>query len=375
MNISRCRAEIQHDALRHNARALRNFIGENPGIIAIVKADGYGHGASEVTKTLAPFAEQFGVATLSEAQAVRASAPDHDILLLSPCLPEERADAVREGFIPVVSSAHEAADYAAFHQGQSVRVHLCVDTGMGRIGIWQDNALAEAQKIAALKSVEIESVSTHLPSADSDPDFTTEELEGWAALTAKLRVIFPQAKFHGLNSAAALKWPRFAMDRVRAGLVLYGVSPLTEFQKFFQPAMTLKTRITLVREIGAGRSVSYGRDFVSVKPMRVATLAAGYADGYPRQVSGRGAQTLVRGVRCPVLGRITMDQFVIDISALPDDVVPGEEAVLFGRQGDAEITVDEVAALAGTISWDILTGLGRRVRRAHLGGGATHLQE
>lgn len=365
MKTSRCWAEIQHAALRHNARAVRTSIGEKPGIIAIIKANGYGHGAPEVAKTLAPFAEQFGVAALSEARNTRVAAPDHDILILGPCLPDERTDVVREGFIPVISSAREAADYALLSHGGPVRVHLCVDTGMGRIGVWQDEALAEAKKIAAMQSIEVESISTHLPVADSDPDFTEAELEVWSKLADELRAILPRAKFHGLNSAASLKWPRYAMDRVRAGLVLYGISPLPEFQNLLQPAMTLKTRITLVREIGAGRGISYGRDFITTKPMRVATLAMGYADGCPRQISGRGAQVLVRGKRCPILGRITMDQCVIDVGGLPGDIAPGEEAVVFGRQGDGEITVNEVAAWAGTISWDILTGLGRRVQHAH----------
>lgn len=365
MKTLRCWAEIQHAALRHNARAVRKSIGENPGIIAIIKADGYGHGGAEVAATLAPFAEQFAVAALDEARNVQPAVPNHDILILGPCLPGERADVVREGFIPVISSAREAADYALPGHGRPVRVHLCVDTGMGRIGAWQDEAVAEAKKIAAMQSIEVESISTHLPVADSDPDFTGAELEAWSGLADELRAILPRAKFHGLNSAASLKWPRYAMDRVRAGLVLYGISPLPEFQNLLQPAMTLKTRITLVREIGAGRGISYGRDFISTKPMRVATLAMGYADGCPRQMSGRGAQVLVRGKRCPILGRITMDQCVIDVSALPGDLGPGEDVVFFGRQNGAEITASEVAAWAGTISWDILARLGRRVHLMH----------
>jgi alanine racemase len=365
MSPHRCRGEVDHTALRHNAAAVRNAIGKEPGIIAVVKADGYGHGGPEVARTLAPFAEQFGVATLGEARAVRAAVPDKEILILSPCLPSEREDVVREGFIPVVSSTAEAKAYAHLAKGEFARIHLCIDTGMGRIGVWQEDAIKTAQEIATIESIEVESVSTHLPVADSDPDFTAQELAAWDKLVAQLRQILPKAKFHALNSAASLERSEYAADRVRPGLALYGISPLPAFQKLLKPVMTLKTHITLVRDVGPGRGISYGRDFITEKPMRIATLAMGYADGYPRQTSNKGAQVLIRGKRCPILGRITMDQFMVDVTELPRDVAPGEEVVLFGKQGDEEITVNEVAAWAGTITWDILTRLGKRVVLEH----------
>lgn len=367
MSPPRCRAEIDHEALRHNARAIRAAIGDQPGIIAVVKADGYGHGGPAVAATLAEFAEQFGVATLDEARAVRAAVRKHDILILSPCLPRERAAVVAEDFIPVVSSAAEAGEYARLAGSRPARVHLCIDTGMGRIGVWQEEAVAAAGIIAAMPGIMVDSISTHLPVADSDPTFTAAELEGWAKLMTHLRPIVPGAKFHALNSAASLAQPHCAAERVRPGLALYGLAPLPEFQARLQPVMTLRTHISLVRDVGTGRGISYGRDFITSGPMRVATLAMGYADGYPRQTSNRGAQVLVRGRRCPVLGRITMDQFMVDVSALPLDVAAGEEVVLFGRQGGAEISVNELAAWAGTISWDIFTRLGRRVALVHQG--------
>ena len=367
MSPHRCWAEVDHAALRHNAAAVRSSIGDQPGIIAVVKADGYGHGGPEVARTLAPGVEQFGVATLEEARAVRGAVPDRDILLLSPCLPAEREAVVKEDFLPVVSSTAEAKACAHFSRGKPVRIHLCIDTGMGRIGVWQDDAIKTAQEIAAIDSIEVESVSTHLPVADSDPDFTEAELQAWDQLVAQLRPTLPKAKFHALNSAASLERAQYAADRVRPGLALYGISPLPAFQKLLQPVMTLKTRITIVRDVGPGRGISYGRDFITPKPMRIATLAMGYADGYPRQTSNKGAQVLIRGKRCPILGRITMDQFMVDVTDLPRDVAAGEEVVLFGKQGDGEITVNEVASWAGTITWDILTRLGKRVQLVHAG--------
>ena len=184
-------------------------------------------------------------------------------------------------------------------------------------------------------------------------------------MKAQLSQIVPDARFHALNSAAALEHHQHASDLVRPGLALYGISPLPQFQDRLQPVMTLKTRITLIRDVGTGRGISYGRDFITPHPMRVATLAMGYADGYPRQTSNRGAHVLIRGQRCPVLGRITMDQFMVDVSGLPRDVAPGGEVILFGKQDEAVITAGEVAAWAGTIPWDILTRLGRRVELAH----------
>ena len=362
----RIRAEIDHGALRHNAAAMRKAVGAHTGLIAVVKADGYGHGAPEVAHTLSPFTEQFGVATLGEARAVRAAVPDKDILILSPCLPDERRTVVDEGFIPVVSSTAEARAYAQLAESASVRIHLSIDTGMGRIGVWQDDAVKTVHDIAAIGGLDLESISTHLPVADSDPDFTAEELAAWDRLVAQLRRMVPGTKFHALNSAASLSAPRPAADRIRPGLALYGVSPLPGFQKLLRPVLTLKTRITLVRDVGPARGISYGRDFITTKPMRIATLAAGYADGYPRQTSNQGAQVLIRGKRCPILGRVTMDQFMVDVTDLPRDVAPGEEVVLFGKQGDGEITVGEVAAWAGTITWDVLTRLGKRMVVEHL---------
>ena len=325
----RIRAEVDHGALRHNAAAMRKLVGDQTGLIAVVKADGYGHGGPEVAQTLAPFAEQFGVATVDEARAVRAAVLDKDILILSPCLPDERRVVVDEGFIPVVSSTAEAKAYARLVQGKPARIHLCVDTGMGRIGVWQDDALKTAQEIAAIEGLDIESVSTHLPVADSDPAFTAEELRAWETLIGQLRAILPTAKFHALNSAGSLQRPEHAADRVRPGLALYGISPLPDFQQLLRPAMTLKTRITLVRDVGPGRGISYGRDFITAQPMRIATLAMGYADGYPRQTSNQGAQVLIRGKRCPILGRITMDQFMVNVTGLPRDVAPDEGGALW----------------------------------------------
>ena len=359
----RCWAEIDPGALRHNVGVVRENIGPHPGIMAIVKAEAYGHGATEVARAIAGLVQMFGVADVREARRLREAVPDAKIFILGTALPDERGEIVRGGFLPTVSSSGEAAAFGALAGGQPVAVHIDIDTGMGRIGVSGDDAIAEIEKIAALPRVEIAGISTHLPVADEDEEFTVEQLAHFEKIVAQLRARGVRAPLvHSLNSAGVIRFPRHAQGMVRAGLMLYGSSPVPDFQKRLRPVMTLKTRVTLVREFGPGRSVSYGRTFLTPRPMRVATLGIGYADGFRRHLSGSGADVLIAGHRCPLLGRVTMDQIMADVSALPH-IAPGEEAVLIGRQGAEEILAAELAQKAGTIAWEIFTGIGPRVER------------
>jgi alanine racemase len=299
------------------------------------------------------------VANLSEARAVFAAGTGRDIMLLSPCLPAERQAAVEEGFIVTVSSAEEAAGFA---DCGNARVNFKVDTGMGRVGAWWETAGQELRHMAG--RVRVHSISTHLPSSDEDADFTRTQLEGFGRLVETLRHTAPDAKIHSLNSAGIMRFPEHAAGIVRAGLILYGSSPLPDIARQCQPALTWKTRVTLTRELPAGTGVCYGRTFITPRPMSTAVLAIGYADGFPRQVSGKGACVLIRGARCPVLGRVTMDQIVVDVSAA-GEIGAGEEAVVIGSQGRETITAEELAAQADTISWDIFTGIKGRVTRIY----------
>jgi alanine racemase len=350
----RCWAEIDLSAIRHNARVVRDKIGVGPGIIAVVKANAYGHGSREVAATVADLVDLFGVANVEEAQPL--AGLQRDVLLLSPSAPGERAEVVAGGYIATVSSAAEAATFAGG------RVNFKIDTGMGRIGCPERNALEELGAIERLKRVEVHSISTHLPVADEDADYTRRQLNRFAELVNKLRALAPNAKIHALNSAGILGFSSHAHDLVRPGLMLYGSAYPSEFQPLLRPALTWKARILLVREVGPNQSVSYGRTFITPHAMRIATLAVGYADGFPRQVSGRDAHVLVGGKRCPVLGRVTMDQILADVTLLPQINV-GDEAVLIGQQGSESILARELADQAGTISWDIFTGIGNRAHR------------
>jgi len=357
----RCWAEINREALRRNAQAVRDRIG-SAEILAVVKANAYGHGMVGVAETLADQVQLFGVANLEEAIALRAAVP-HPIIILGPALPQEMPEVVDRGFIPTISNVEEAEQCDQLAKGDKVSVNFKVDTGMGRMGAPEGRALPVFQRIAGLPSVQVHSISTHMPVSNEDEAYTREQLVRFRNIVENFRMHVPgDYKAHVLQSAGTLAFAERPFDIVRAGIILYGISPLPEYQSAIEPSLTWKTRIGLVREMPEGSSISYGRTFITPKPMRVATLTAGYADGYPRQISNRDASMLVRGRRCPLLGRVTMDLMVIDVSNVPG-VTPGEEVVLMGRQGEAEIPCAELAEKAETITWDITTRIGMRVRR------------
>ena len=354
--------EIDLGALRRNLAFVRRRIGPGPGILAVVKANGYGHGVADIVRTLADDTEVFGVANIKEAAEVSSAATGRAVMLLSPCLPAEYATAVRSGYIVTVSSADEALAYS---RHGDVSMNFKIDTGMGRAGCAAGSAVEEVRRVLGIKGVLLHSISTHLPSADEDEVFTREQLRGFDVLTAELRSLAGGAKFHVLNSAGVLTRPEHRLDLVRPGLILYGISPLPEYSSQIEPVLSWKSRVVLLRDLPAGASISYGRSFIAEKPIRTALVAVGYADGFPRQVSGRGASVLVLGIRCAVLGRVTMDQIVVDVSQVRG-VQLGDEVTLIGIAGCEKIDVSDLACQAGTISWEVLSGIGRRVEHFHI---------
>jgi alanine racemase len=358
--------EIDLEALRHNVAAVRAHLGERVQIMAVVKANAYGHGVGPVVAALAGRVEMFGVANLREAMEVREQLADAPVFILGPALPEERGEIVARRFVPAICSLEEARAYAALAGREPFEVHLKIDTGMGRVGIWESDAVAAAREILALPGLRVTGFASHLPVADEDDAFTREQLARFHRIASELRLLgLAQPVVHVENSAGIIGFPAQAEDMVRAGLMLYGSAPRAEFQPRLRAVMTWKTRITLLRTAPVGHGISYGRTFQTTHPTRVATLAVGYADGYQRHLSGRGAEVLIRGVRCPVLGRVTMDQIIAGVTALPELEV-GEEVVLIGRQGSEEILAAELAEKAGTIAWEIFTGVGPRVERVYL---------
>lgn len=367
--IPRCWVEINRDALRHNADVARTQSGCE--LMAIVKANAYGHGAVEVAETLDGKVALLGVANLQEAGTLRAAGITTPILLLSPCLPEEHEMVPGRGFHVCASTLEEAADWERLgseHQCK-VPVHLVMDTGMGRMGFtetqWNENLFRSLQQLPHLQ---IEGLCSHLPSPDNDTAFTRDQIARFKQQVdlARAAGIAP-TWIHLSNSAGLLGYHETAglCNLARPGLMLYGFSPLPSYQALLRPVLTWKTKVTLVRELPPGHGVSYGRTYITSKPTKVATLACGYADGYPRQVSGRDASVLIHGQHCAVLGRITMDQCMVDVTALGDKVQAGDEAVLMGSQEDESISGFELAEKAGTIVWHILTGISARVERLY----------
>jgi alanine racemase len=357
----RCWVEIDRSALHHNAMVVRKRIGFAE-MLAVVKANAYGHGLVGAAEALADDVQLFGVANLEEATQLRAALP-HPIIILGPAIPDERSTIVESGFIPTISTLAEAE---AFNGLDRTAINFKVDTGMGRMGAVESAAVEIFQRVTSLPQIEIHSISTHLPVSNEDTEYTRDQLIRFRKIVEQLRAAVPGPyKAHVLQSAGTLAFNPPTFEIVRAGIILYGISPLPKFQKLLSPAMTWKTRIALVRDMPKGSSISYGRTFISPRKMRIATLSAGYADGYPRHLSNRDASVLVRGQRCPLLGRVTMDLMMIDVSRI-DDVEVGDEVVLMGRDGNEEVSCTELAEKAGTITWEITTRIGARVRRVYV---------
>jgi len=357
----RCWAEIDRSALRHNANVVRDRIG-SAEMLAVVKANAYGHGLVGVAQTLANDAQLFGVANLDEALALREVVP-HPIVILGPPTPEERPLIAERGFIPTISSYGEAE---AFNRLGPTVINFKIDTGMGRMGVVENEALDVFKRIAALPNIEVHSISTHMPVSNEDAEYTRDQLVRFRRIVDQIRAELPASyKAHVLQSAGILAFHPQTFDLVRAGIVLYGISPISEFQKLLKPVMTWKTRISLIRDIPKGRSISYGRTFTTPRKTRIATLSAGYADGYPWHLSNRGAAALVRGQRCALIGRVTMDLMMIDVTGVEGAQV-GDDVVLMGRDGNEDISCSELAEKAGTIPWEIVTRIGTRVRRVYL---------
>jgi alanine racemase len=361
MSARRCWVEIDGRALRCNLKLLRGLIPRTTKLLAVVKANAYGHGLVTTSQELeARGVDWLGVANVAEGLLLRQARVQLPILLLSATLPDELADAVRNRLAVTLSSLEEARmlDRAARRLGKKADAHFKIDTGMGRLGRWHRDAHDDLARIRLLPNVILSGLCTHFASADDDARLTRAQ---WKAITP----FFEQNRdllCHAANSPAVTRRYGFNADMVRTGLALYGIAPNPADQRLgFRPALTWKSRICLLREVKAGRTVSYGATYRVPARQRHAVVAMGYGDGYLRAQSEKG-HMLVGGVRCPIRGRVTMDQIVIDVTRVPAARV-GDEVVALGRQGKGEITARELAHHAGTIPWEILTNIGSRVPR------------
>lgn len=365
-------AEVSLDAIAHNAGLFRKRMSEDCLLMAVVKADGYGHGALEAARAaVAAGAGYLGVAFVDEALRLREAGVEMPILVLGYTPGHAIEAAVRHRIAFAVSSRDTWEQAAAVSEklGGQARIHLKVDTGMSRLGFAPDEVLP-LYRICANAHVMIEGIFTHFADADNpDPTFTRRQYGEFVALTERLAASGIRIPLrHCCNSAAAMKFPEMHMDMVRIGIAMYGLTPLEGEPLSAYPlreAMQFKTRISFLKTVEAGRPVSYGLTYRTPKESRIATLPVGYADGLSRRLSNNGF-VLICGQRVPIVGRICMDQAMIDATSVPDAYV-GEEVTLFGESEGRRLSIHEIACRMGTIPYEVVCLIGKRVPRVYVG--------
>jgi alanine racemase len=380
--------EVDLDAIAHNVRALRRITDPKARLMAVVKANGYGHGAAEVARTaLHNGAEALGVARIQEGIDLREQGFDAPILIFGYGSPDLAGKLLEFDLTQTVYSLEtaKALSQAASSFGKKIRVHLKVDTGMGRLGMLPQcmrsalpddaqshQAVREVMSIARLPALHLEGIYTHFAAADShDKSYARLQLERFMEFLDQLRREGLEFSVtHAANSAGIMEIPEAHLDMVRAGISIYGLYPSHEVDKTrvtLRPAMALKARIVHLKQVGAGFKVSYGMTYETFGPTTIATVPIGYADGLNRLLSSRG-HMLVRGSKAPVVGRVCMDLTMLDVGHISGMGLE-DEVVIFGNQGEASITVDEIAQTLGTINYEIVSTITDRVPRIYLNQG------
>lgn len=362
-------AEVDLKAIQHNFRRIRRFVAPHVKVLTVIKANAYGHGLLPVARALAEAgAEDLAVASVVEAVALRRSGVRSRILVLGQMLPEEAPLIVEHELIQSISdlaSAKVLSRVASLREKQ-ISVHLKVDTGMGRYGVWHEEAVSLFRRLVEYPGLKPEGIFTHLTSAGQNAQVTQEQLLHFSQLIQRLeKARLPVGIRHVANSVGLIRFPESHWDQVRTGLLLYGASPTRETNPIeVRPALSLKSRVRFLKTIQPGRTVSYGGTWGAERASLVATVPVGYAHGYVRALSNR-SQVLVRGRRAPVIGRITMEDLMCDATEVPGIQV-GDEVVLIGRQGGEAITAEELARHARTIPYEILVGLSPSLVRRYL---------
>lgn len=369
MRIRPTVASVDLDALRHNLGVARALAGR-AAVLTAVKGDAYGHGAVRCARTLAEGGvDWFGVALVEEGAQLREAGVRTPILCLGGVGRFGAEAVVAHGLVPVLYDEGDAErlDAAAGQAGVRQRVHLKVDTGMGRLGVPIPHWGRFLDRLARFAHLDVEGFMTHFATADAPLDspegqFVAEQGRRYheALRTLRARGYAPRI-LHTCNSGGLVQHPSLHLDMVRPGLLMYGVAPCAGTPAL-QPVLRVSTQVLFVRDLPARASVSYNRSFVTRRASRIATLPVGYADGYPRTLGNR-AEVLIGGRRCPVVGVVCMDLCMVDVTDVPEPVESGDEAVLLGRQGGEAVRVEEIAAWAGTIPYEILCGFSERVPR------------
>ena len=368
-------AEVDLDAIMHNYMAARNHLPGNMKLLVTVKANAYGHGAVTVAKLLEKQVDYFALAAMDEAVQLRQAGITTPLLVLGPVLPADYSRAAKHDVTLTVSSLAEAEAISACAeaQGKTITVHFALDTGMSRIGFaCTEEAAKEIAEAAKLPGIIPEGMFSHFALADSkDKSYVNLQTGNFRRMVAAVGIKFPLC--HLYNSAAITELePEF--DMAREGIILYGLLPSDEVDLSriggVKPAMALRSRVSYVKTLPAGTPISYGCTYVTEKNSVIATVMAGYADGVPRLLSNCG-QVIIRGVKAPIVGRVCMDQFMVDVSHIPG-VCAGDTVTIFGTDGEVTITADEVAEKAQTIGYELVCGIAPRVPRVYLKNGEPH---
>ena len=375
--FDRLKAVVSLDAIAHNFAEMKKNIAEGTKMIAVIKADGYGHGAEAIARLTDNYSYIWGyaVATAEEALQLRNAGVEKPILILGLVFEEYFREMVA-GDIRLTVCEYETAkklSREAVRQDKTVHIHIGLDTGMSRIGFADTpESVEEIKKIAALDHLEIEGMFTHFARADeTDKTPAADQLNrylAFAELLEKSGVHIPLK--HCSNSAGIIRMKEANLDAVRAGITIYGIYPSSEVERDIvklEPAMELKSHISYVKDLEPGASISYGGTYTADKKIRVATIPAGYADGYPRTLSNKG-WVLIHGQKAPILGRVCMDQFMVNVSDIPD-VKAGDEVTLIGKDGDEFISIETFGDMSGRFSYEFACDISKRVPRVYLKNG------
>jgi alanine racemase len=367
----RVQAEIDLDAICHNIQKTRELLKPQTKLMAVVKADGYGHGAVPIAKVLAPLVEAFGVAIVEEGIELRKAGITKPILVLGYTQPRLAKELVSYELMAAITDYEGAVCLSkeAVRQKKTAGLQIKLDTGMGRIGFpITEESIDTIKKIKALPNIELCGCFSHFSKADErEKAHAKEQLKRFLWMTERLLeegVDLPIK--HISNSAAVMDLPEANLDMVRSGISTYGLYPSDEVEKErlpLLPSMQIRSWIAFVKEVPAGTPIGYGGSYVTKKVTRVATIPVGYGDGYPRALSNKG-RVLIGEQSCPIIGRVCMDQFMVDVTALPD-VKAGDEVLLLGEMGKEKITLEEIGALSGSFHYEAACDIGKRIPRVY----------
>lgn len=364
-------AEVNLDNIKFNLKQVKKNIPEDTKVMAVVKADAYGHGVIPVAKAaLEAGADRLAVALPEEGKELRDNGFKLPIQILGEVLPNQVSILVENDLIPTISKIEtvKRLNELAAKKGIIKKIHIKIDTGMGRIGVFPDDAINFIKKVDSYSNIDIEGIMTHFAKADEkDKSYTYKQWERFKSVIDKLKEIDINIPIkQAANSATIIDLPEFSLNMVRPGIMMYGLRPSHEVDESFKlkPALSWKAKIVYLKEVPSGTGISYGATYVTKRKSKIATIPMGYADGFSRLLSNKG-EVLVNGKRAPIRGRVCMDQFMVDVTDI-EDVNIGDEVVLIGKQGNDELTATEMADLINTINYEITCDITKRVPRVYI---------